>query len=372
MEHSGKSIRRPSEVITSLREKAEKQKGLIKVDKNARFCPAGHCLVNNVLLHEQQYNIQEQRQHQQHQRSDEGSIMPIIYCNGCTLEIVGEYISGCCKICNINFCDDCFYSGKSIEEMMEESRGILTDMISSGGEVSVDEITMGPTNEYCAAGHHLGRVSSILRSRYIQEQHGLDAPPAIECDCCSKIITNEHIAGCCFECDIDFCEDCFKSGQSYQDILEEDRTGPPEDSYYDDDNEYEGSLQHSRGSSSRGKKQQEQTQRYNHHRPTYKGTGRVNYDNYPDPTAYQWTFTGSDEISGVEYFEKDYGRIGIIKLDFYYAIGTARTILEHPVKGEKRLLGKQKSMRPNMYRKLLLDPKTHTDRFYRKKSKQVI
>ena len=98
----------------------------------------------------------------------------------------------------------------------------------------------------------------------------------------------------------------------------------------------------------------------------------MNYDSYPDPTAYQWTFTGSNEIKGIEYFEKDYGRIGIIKLDFYYAIGTARTILEHPVKGEMRLFGKKKTLRPTLYRKILLDPKTHTDRHYRKKAKQVI
>ena len=94
-------------------------------------------------------------------------------------------------------------------------------------------------------------------------------------------------------------------------------------------------------------------------------------DNYPDPTAYQWTFTGSNENKCVEFFEKDYGRTGIIKLDFYYAIGTARTILDHPTKGEKRLYGKKKTLRPNVYRNILLNPKVHTDGYYRKKARQV-
>jgi hypothetical protein len=339
----GKSLRRPSEIITSLRKKAEEERastkvkpGLIKVAKNARYCPAGH-LFARALVQQRQCLLQAKQ-------GLPPDVLPPVVCAGCAFEISGEYIAGCCKTCDIDFCEDCYESGRSIEEILEEARGSTVDLSESVGE-----ITMSPTNEYCAAGHQLGRVSGIVRRRHLQEQHGLDAPPTIECDCCSKAITNEYIAGCCLECDIDFCENCFKSGQSYQDVLE-DRTGPPEE---EDTPDLEG-------------------QRYNSRRPTYKGTGRVNYDCYPDPTAYQWTFTGSNEKKCIEYFEKDYGRIGIIKLDFYYAIGTARTILEHPSKGEKRLFGKRKTLRPALYRKILQEPKTHTDRYYRKKSRQVV
>jgi hypothetical protein len=339
----GVSLRRPSEIITSLRKKAEEERdatkvkqGLIKVAKNARYCPAGHCFAR-TFVQERQYILQAKQ-------GLPPDVFPPVICNGCSLEIYGEYITGCCNTCQIDFCEDCFESGRSIEEMLEESQESTVDLSESIGE-----ITMSPTNEYCAAGHQLGRVYTIDRRRHNQEQNGLDTPPVIECDCCSKAISNEYIAGCCLECDIDFCADCFKSGQSYQDVLE-DRTGPPEE---EDARDLEG-------------------QRYNSRRPTYKGTGRVNYDSYPDATAYQWAFTGSNEKKGVEYFEKDYGRIGIIKLDFYYAIGTARTILEHPSKGEKRLFGKRKTLRPALFRKILQDPKTHTDRYYRKKARQVV
>jgi hypothetical protein len=43
-------------------------------------------------------------------------------------------------------------------------------------------------------------------------------------------------------------------------------------------------------------------QRYNRRRPNYKITGRVNYDDYPDPTSYGWTFTGSCEGGRAEFF----------------------------------------------------------------------
>ena len=43
--------------------------------------------------------------------------------------------------------------------------------------------------------------------------------------------------------------------------------------------------------------------RYNGLRPSY-ATGRVSLDDYPDPTGFGWIFTGSNETSLVEMFEK--------------------------------------------------------------------
>jgi hypothetical protein len=333
----GESIRRPSEVITSLRQKAfEKQqkhvKGAIRVGANARYCPAGHCFARTL--------VSERRRTQPHRLTR----LPPIACHGCLEEIEEDGISGSCKTCDIDFCKDCFESGRPIEEMLKEGRD---SVIVEASTSTLGEITWSPTEEYCAAGHQLGRVCSTIRRRHLQEKNGLSSPPTIECDCCSKEITND-IAGCCLECDIDFCETCFCSGQSFEDILEH-RSGPEEEE-----------------SRVNGK-------RYDGRRPTYKDTGRVSYDFYPDPTVFQWTFTGSCESKCVEYFEKDFARLGVIKLDFYYSRGTVKTTLEHPTKGEKRLFGKGiQKVSSKLYKKIVQDPRTHTDRRYRKDREQSI
>jgi hypothetical protein len=111
-------------------------------------------------------------------------------------------------------------------------------------------------------------------------------------------------------------------------------------------------------------------QRYSGRRPTYKGTGRVNYDEYPDPTVFQWTFTGSSKSQAIEYFEKDFGNeLGLVKLDFFYTRGTVRTILVHPIKGERLLFWKaSERISPQSYRKILKDPRSHNNRRYKKQS----
>jgi hypothetical protein len=181
----------------------------------------------------------------------------------------------------------------------------------------------------------------------------------IECDCCSRIISKEHyIAGCCLECDIDVCGD-FKNGQSYIDVvLEESR----QNDMYDE------------------RHQQQQQQNYHHHeryngrRPTYRGTGRVNYDDYPDPTVFQWSFTGSncdedDTLPPVEYFEKDFGKeVGVIRLDFYYTIGTVQTTIVDAIRGTIRELFTKSihKMSKQSYRKILKDPRSYNNERYKK------
>jgi len=261
------------------------------------------------------------------------------------------------------------------------------------------------TGEFCAAGHELIQIPVLDRQRYLQRQemllqqeedqqlhqqryrHPHDIPstvtprtttgPAaaaasivIECDCCSRIISKEHyIAGCCLECDIDVCGDCFKNGQSYIDVvLEESRQN---DMYDERHQEQQQQNYHHR-------------ERYDGRRPTYRGTGRCSYDDYPDPTVFQWSFTGSNTGSNydenntlppVEYFEKDFGKeVGVIQLDFYYTIGTVQTTIVDAIRGTICELFTKSihKMSPQSYRKILKDPRSYNNERYKKGAKQVL
>jgi len=247
------------------------------------------------------------------------------------------------------------------------------------------------TDEFCAAGHELIQIPVVDRQRYLQQKEMLreqreyqqqqrlrnpyDAPLTvcpiatdgagfskieIECDCCSRIMDGqEYIAGCCLQCDIDVCGDCFKNGQSYIDVvLQESR----QNDMYDE----------------RHQKMKEQNhlhrERHNGRRPTYMGTGRVNYDHYPDPTVFQWSFTGSSSddpnaFGPVEYFEKDFGKaVGVIRLDFYYTIGTVQTTIVDPIRGTIRELftKSHRKMSQQSYRKILKDPRSYNNERYKK------
>ena len=296
------------------------------------------------------------------------------------------------------------------------------------------------TGEFCAAGHELLQIPTLDRQRYLQRkqlqqlqhnassQHSISsislitaskATPAssiiIECDCCSKIISksihdNEYIAGCCLECDIDVCSHCFKNGQSYEDVVlkewsrinnHDDNSSSANTRSSNDDNDEEQQLmleQHQRQQQQYHNNNNEQRpQRYNRCRPTDIGTGRVNYDDYPDPTVYQWSFTGSssnenesdenhnynnveveEEISlyPIEYFEKDFGNeIGIIQLDFYYTIGMIQTYLVHPYDGRMDLFTTRstpKKLSTDSYRKILKDPRSYNNERYKKKQQQAL
>lgn len=339
--------RRPSAVILDMRAQSDPAKAsstkpigtkpIIRVHKHARFCPSGHCF-RRVSLVERQLSIREE------QRQDFDSPLPPIECNGCGAEIQTEFISGSCKACDMDFCEDCYHSGVPIEDLLEEGLGSEADATAS---LSMSEMTMSVTNERCALGHPLCRVATKRRMQYLQERDGLPFAPMIECDCCSKRISSPFIAGCCVDCDMDFCEACFQSGQSFEDILHDRRVmmdeGQPD--VFDE--------------------------RYNRIRPTYKVTGRVNYDDYPDPTSFQWSFTGSREMASVEFFEKDYGpKVGIVKLDFFYAKGKVRTTLHHRKKGEMPLFTGNKMVSSRHFRKILLDPCYHRER--QKKKRLVV
>ena len=334
--------RRPSEIITSLREKCELAKeakltqktAMRGVDANARYCPAGHCFCRTNLV----------RRQKSLQVAQSLEFPPPVVCDGCSSEIEEEYIAGTCKTCDMDFCETCFQSGRPIEEMVQEN--LEYEFYNSGSRADI--MALDPTKSNCAAGHQLVRVGLMLRRRQLQEKIGLENPPRIECDCCSKLITTDYIAGCCMECDIDFCEDCFQKGQSFEDMLDPGTLVEEEEEEPLPDRPLTG-------------------QRYNRRRPTYEGAGRVSYDDFPDPTAFRWSFTGSCESDCVEFFEKDFAKIGIVKLDFYYVEGTLRTVLEHPRKGDQELFSRKKQLKPKTYRHILRDPRKCTDKRLRKK-----
>jgi hypothetical protein len=103
--------------------------------------------------------------------------------------------------------------------------------------------------------------------------------------------------------------------------------------------------------------QQQQQQRYNGQRPTDLSC-RVDITDYPDPTTFGWTFTGSAESSAVEFFEKD-----SVKLDWYYTTGTVKTSLDHPTQGKKTQLFGAK-VDAATFRQILQNPRHHTGQRY--------
>lgn len=102
--------------------------------------------------------------------------------------------------------------------------------------------------------------------------------------------------------------------------------------------------------------------RYNGIRPDYKGR-RVSVQDFPDPTAYGWTFTGSVENSCIEFFEKTLN-LGTVLLDFYYTTGTVKTVLNHPTTGRNQLF-RQCRVAPEQFRLILENPRMHTNFGYR-------
>ena len=105
------------------------------------------------------------------------------------------------------------------------------------------------------------------------------------------------------------------------------------------------------------------TPRYNGLRPDYAGQ-RVSLDQYPDPTAFGWKFTGSVQASLVEFFEKKMNIGGFVKLDFYYTTRTIKTVLHHPTSGKNQLFRAQ--VTPEQFVDIMKNPRAHTGQGYRR------
>jgi hypothetical protein len=117
--------------------------------------------------------------------------------------------------------------------------------------------------------------------------------------------------------------------------------------------------------------------RYNDQRPSPEWMAkRVSLEDYPDPVAFGWTFTGSWE--SVEFFERmvvsshpsdqennTNNKSKLIKLDWYFTTATVKTSLDHPVQGKTQLFAKECS--PKLYTQVLTNPRTHTGKRYQRK-----
>jgi hypothetical protein len=108
--------------------------------------------------------------------------------------------------------------------------------------------------------------------------------------------------------------------------------------------------------------------RYNGLRPNEEWLARrVDIQQYPDPTSFGWTFTGS--WKAVEFFEKTVlqdEREYFVKLDWYFTTATIKTSLDHPTQGKTQLFGKQ--VGPSEYKKILENPRVHTGNRYQRKT----
>lgn len=323
---------------------------------DTRYCPAGHVMTSLDL-----YTRQKRLQISQVLPVD---VLPIVSCDGCSMDIENK-IAGCCSLCDIDLCETCYNSSghRTVADILAEAREkssvtASASLASSTGEASM---TFVSTKEYCGAGHEMvGKVPTINRQRFLQDLEGLVSIPAIPCDCCSRHIREEHIAGCCMECQIHFCDDCFMKGQSYEDALHDKLALTAQSPSAENNNSANNHLllpAH-----------QIQQQRYNGQRPTYKGTGRVSYDDYPDPTVFDFEFTGSGP--SVEFFEKDFGAMGVVRLNFYFTAGTAKTFLFHPTKGSRILFDRATRLSSQSYKKLLNDPFSYNNRCFKKRQKK--
>jgi len=109
---------------------------------------------------------------------------------------------------------------------------------------------------------------------------------------------------------------------------------------------------------------QTRRRRYNGVRPNYDHK-RVPIQQYPDPTDYGWTFTGSVEASYVEFFQQVTNMGGLIQMDFYYTTGTVKTVMDHPTTGRNELF--RNTVSSEDYIRILKNPRSHTGRGYRQR-----
>ena len=104
--------------------------------------------------------------------------------------------------------------------------------------------------------------------------------------------------------------------------------------------------------------------RYNGARP-WDMSRRLPMDDFPDPTDFDWIFTGSSN-NNVEFFERIEEDESIVKLDWYFTTGTVKTSLDHPMQGKTQMFASE--VDPVTYRHILHDPRAHTNVRYQTRS----
>ena len=210
---------------------------------------------------------------------------------------------------------------------------------------------------------YLGNLRCPEGHRLYQYRPGVDGLENVSCDFCNMSIATMDYCFGCRQCNIDICSGCQQSGVTQQEV---DRLTP--------NTRPSAPIQHCCMVAIVSNHTSEQDrltaaargERYNGRRPDYRGQ-RVSSRDYPDPTAFGWTFTGSCEGGRAEFFEKDFSQHGVVKLDFYYTTGTVKTVLDHPRQGVTQLFAKGNRLSPGMYRAILQNPRHHTGNRYHRK-----
>lgn len=114
--------------------------------------------------------------------------------------------------------------------------------------------------------------------------------------------------------------------------------------------------------------------RYNNMKPDYISGAykRVPERLFPDPSKFGWEFTGSSEEEKVEFYERQ-SEHGPILLNFYVTSGSIKVVLIRQEEGEImpiQLFKKGRSLLPDIYKNVLVDPIMNTDSKYRRKGTQ--
>jgi len=104
--------------------------------------------------------------------------------------------------------------------------------------------------------------------------------------------------------------------------------------------------------------------RYNEKRPDYHGA-RVSPQDFPDPSTFGWTFTGSREPSRVEFFEKRLNDGSVCKMDFFYTTASIKTTPYHPVQQRRtQLFRRCLGAEPDIFLRILNNPRYHSNLGY--------
>jgi hypothetical protein len=222
-----------------------------------------------------------------------------------------------------------------------------------------DEPKRRPTGvKCCRKGHDL--YWDNVSSRCESEQR-------LACDVCGKHISHPYRTAACAKCNFDLCAKCYAKWE------EPDRSKPAAPSSSADFKILSFFLPScaptlgdtasvvSTNSTDRETRIVEFTNadRYNKVRPKF-GNSRVSYFRFPDPEDYGWLLTGSSRKMQVSFYERVVDGC-FVKLDFHYATGTIRTLLERPSLGATVLFQARGDELPAVaYQEILRNPLSHS------------
>lgn len=218
------------------------------------------------------------------------------------------------------------------------------------GHILQEEVTKTKLNKFLS---FLGDVNYIK----------IHVPSSLKCTRCYSTIFADHqpTFATCEQCDFHLCRSC--TGDSISPVSSMEYNGDDFDSRKRKGRNDQCDMGHQMSFEFQDPNIVNPDNRYNNMRPNYNLFPRVQYGWYPEPSNFGWRFTGSCEVDKVEYYEREVEN-GIVYLDFYFMTGTARTIVNHRIDGQITLFGRGKSLLPDVYQKILLNP-MFSDRGFR-------